>query len=118
MYRAGWGRKDERQRRILAIDITREGFEWALGHATLTNVAAVSLDGEPEFEARNPGGGRRVQWDPERTLLSQPLAVGVFRSGFGARPYSNMFRIGRVRLQTSLSWRKRSRAMWKAVILK
>jgi Domain of unknown function (DUF4291) len=32
MYRAGWGFKDAGQRRILAIDITREGFEWALAH--------------------------------------------------------------------------------------
>lgn len=29
MYRAGWGHKDPGQARILAIDITREGFEWA-----------------------------------------------------------------------------------------
>lgn len=29
--RAGWGLKDEGQKRILAIDITREGFEWAAG---------------------------------------------------------------------------------------
>ena len=33
MYRAGWGLKDEGQKRILAIDITREGFEWALAHS-------------------------------------------------------------------------------------
>nr|BFE97783.1 hypothetical protein GCM10020185_83190 [Pseudomonas brassicacearum subsp. brassicacearum] len=34
MYRAGWGFKDEGQKkRILAIDITREGFEWALAHS-------------------------------------------------------------------------------------
>src|SRR5450830_1440408 len=28
MYRAGWGLKDAGQSRILAIDISREGFEW------------------------------------------------------------------------------------------
>ena len=33
MYRAGWGYKDAGQRRILAIDITREGFQWALEHS-------------------------------------------------------------------------------------
>ena len=33
MYRAGSGFKDEGQRRILAIDIGREGFEWALALA-------------------------------------------------------------------------------------
>jgi hypothetical protein len=30
MYRSGWGKKDSGQNRILAIDITREGFEWVL----------------------------------------------------------------------------------------
>ncbi|MEQ1812186.1 MAG: DUF4291 family protein [Terricaulis sp.] len=33
MYRACWRFKDPGQRRILAIDITHEGFEWALVHA-------------------------------------------------------------------------------------
>lgn len=33
MYRCGWGYKDDGQRRILAIDISREGFEWALKHS-------------------------------------------------------------------------------------
>ena len=34
MYRAGWGHKDPGQGRILAIDISREGFEWALAHSS------------------------------------------------------------------------------------
>ena len=33
MYRSGWGLKDVGQARILAIDISREGFEWALAHS-------------------------------------------------------------------------------------
>ena len=40
MYRAGWGLKDEGQKRILAIDISREGFEWALRHACLSHPPA------------------------------------------------------------------------------
>ena len=28
MYRAGWGYKDDNQRRILAIDLDRADFEW------------------------------------------------------------------------------------------
>jgi hypothetical protein len=32
MYRAGWGFKAPGENRIWAIDITREGFEWALAH--------------------------------------------------------------------------------------
>src|SRR5262245_58922689 len=33
MYRAGWGEKDDGQRRILAIDITHEGFDWAIANS-------------------------------------------------------------------------------------
>ncbi|WP_259740514.1 DUF4291 domain-containing protein [Pseudomonas moraviensis] len=29
MHRSGWGLKDTRQSRILAIDTSRDGFEWA-----------------------------------------------------------------------------------------
>ena len=40
MYRAGWGKKDENQKRILAIDISIEGFEWALEHSLLSRDAS------------------------------------------------------------------------------
>ena len=33
MYRAGWGKKDDGQKRILAIDITHSGFAWALANS-------------------------------------------------------------------------------------
>jgi hypothetical protein len=33
MYRSGWGFKDDGQRRVLAVEITREGFNWALAHS-------------------------------------------------------------------------------------
>jgi hypothetical protein len=56
MYRSGWGLKDG-QRRILAIDITREGFEWTLSNASLSHGDAV--------DATKPV---RVQWDPERSI--------------------------------------------------
>jgi len=57
MYRSGWGLKDEGQRRILAIDITRDGFEWALRNASLSHGDAVDTS-KPV----------RVQWDPERSI--------------------------------------------------
>ncbi len=57
MYRSGWGLKDEGQRRILAIDITRDGFEWALRNASLSHGEAVDTS-KPV----------RVQWDPERSI--------------------------------------------------
>lgn len=37
MYRSGWAQKDANQKRILAIDIKREGFEWALMNGCLSH---------------------------------------------------------------------------------
>ncbi|GAB2487014.1 hypothetical protein HNR10_006082 [Nocardiopsis aegyptia] len=39
MYRCGWGQKPN-QETVLAIEVTREGFEWALRHACLSHFTA------------------------------------------------------------------------------
>lgn len=72
MYRAGWGHKDPGQSRILAIDITREGFEWALANACSSHRDPGMSEADwRAFKHRHPV---RVQWDPERDLLHRPLA--------------------------------------------
>lgn len=80
MYRSGWGLKDPGQWRILAIDITREGFEWALAHSSLSH-----SEGEPRGKAgRVPSqesGPVRIQWDPERDLLLRPLQYRSIQIG-------------------------------------
>jgi hypothetical protein len=82
MYRAGWGHKDDGQRRILAIDITHDGFAWALAHGC----ASHPPEGMPptEWEALKARSPVRVQWDPERDLWHNPLphrAIQVGLSG-------------------------------------
>src|SRR5262249_15551861 len=59
---------------VLGIDITREGFEWALRHAALSSY-------EPQFHASHEDWKRgleakpvRIQWDPERDWRLQPVA--------------------------------------------
>ncbi|MPQ71796.1 MULTISPECIES: DUF4291 domain-containing protein [unclassified Pseudomonas] len=79
MYRAGWGFKDAGQKRILAIDITREGFEWALAHSCLSH-ADESID-MAEWEAKKNASPVRVQWDPERDLLLRPLEYRAIQIG-------------------------------------
>jgi hypothetical protein len=83
MYRSGWALKDPEQMRILAIDITREGFEWALSHSSLSHPAPqrVSPDGEPEI--RTSPAPVRIQWDPERDLLLRPLEHRAIQIGLG-----------------------------------
>jgi hypothetical protein len=79
MYRAGWGLKDAGQKRILAIDITREGFEWALAHSCLSHDAR-SMSKE-EWETLKNSAPVRIQWDPERDLLLQPLPHRAIQLG-------------------------------------
>ena len=79
MYRAGWGLKDAGQKRILAIDITREGFEWALSHGCLS-LADESLSKEEWNKLKN-SSPVRIQWDPERDLFLQPLPYRAIQIG-------------------------------------
>jgi hypothetical protein len=79
MYRAGWGYKDAGQSRILAIDISREGFEWALAHACSSHRdPAMSKAEWTGFKSRHPV---RIQWDPERDLLLRPLPYRSLQIG-------------------------------------
>ncbi|SFV18089.1 protein of unknown function [Pseudoduganella namucuonensis] len=81
MYRAGWGFKDAGQKRILAIDITRAGFEWALEHGCLSHPdESVSKD---EWAAKKEASPVRIQWDPERDLHLRPLEHRAIQIGLG-----------------------------------
>ncbi len=81
MYRAGWGFKDEGQKRILAIDITRSGFEWALTHGCLSH--ADEAMSKEEWVAKKNASPVRIQWDPERNLFLQPLEHRAIQIGLG-----------------------------------
>ncbi|WP_030144285.1 DUF4291 domain-containing protein [Glycomyces sp. NRRL B-16210] len=65
MYRCGWASKPG-QARVLAIAITREGFEWALANSC----GSTPAPGETRetWKARLESSPVRVQWDPERDL--------------------------------------------------
>jgi hypothetical protein len=88
MYRAGWGYKDAGQARILAIDITHEGFEWALAHSCPSHPEpGMSREDWDALKERSPV---RVQWDPERDLHHNPLPHRAIQIGLGpaaVRPY-------------------------------
>ena len=64
MHRSGWATKPG-QERVLAVTITRAGFEWALAHA-----------GERDRPVR-------VQWDPERSLALERLEHRAIQVGLG-----------------------------------
>ncbi|TWU06843.1 hypothetical protein CA54_52430 [Symmachiella macrocystis] len=67
MYRCGWGTKPG-QERVLAIDISREGFEWALRNSCLSHFDAAHDETEEQWSRRKEKSPVRIQWDPERDV--------------------------------------------------
>ncbi|MFE7637289.1 DUF4291 domain-containing protein [Kitasatospora sp. NPDC057518] len=72
MYRCGWARK-EGQETVLAVEITREGFEWALRNSCLSHYERGLHPDRASWQRRLKRSPARVQWDPERDLHLQPL---------------------------------------------
>ena len=79
MYRSGWGHKDTGQKRILAIDISRDGFEWALAHSCFSR--PESSMSQEEWKQLKKNSPVRIQWDPERNLQLQPLPYRAIQIG-------------------------------------
>jgi hypothetical protein len=71
-YRCGWGAKPG-QERVLAIDITRDGFDWALANSALSHFDADVHTDERAWKAHMRSSPVRIQWDPERNLHLGPL---------------------------------------------
>jgi hypothetical protein len=79
MYRCGWGRKDEGQKRVLAIDITHAGFAWALDHSCPSHPDPGMS--EEEWRLAKERAPVRIQWDPERDLYHRPLPHRAIQIG-------------------------------------
>lgn len=95
-HRCGWATKGG-QETVLAVDITRGGFEWALRNACLSShVRGVHADlaGWRRELRRAPA---RVQWDPERDLRLRPLSYRSLQlglSGEAVRRYADEWTVG------------------------
>lgn len=72
MYRCGWGRK-KNQETVLAVEITREGFTWALRNACLSRFHPKAHSDRRTWREQLRRSPARVQWDPERNLRLAPL---------------------------------------------
>ncbi|RMI29920.1 DUF4291 domain-containing protein [Nocardia stercoris] len=71
MYRCGWASKPG-QERVLAITVTRAGFEWALRNSALSHLDR-SLHRDVADWRSGLSAPVRVQWDPERDTHLRPL---------------------------------------------
>jgi len=89
MHRSGWAGKPG-QEGVLAIEITRAGFEWALAHSCLSHYEPGSHDSPQAWAAMRDASPVRVQWDPDRSLAGELLArraIQVGLSGEAAHRY-------------------------------
>lgn len=80
MYRCGWGTK-EGQEVVLAVEITRDGFEWALRNACLSSYVRGLHPDRASWQRQLKRAPARVQWDPERDLRLQPLSYRSLQLG-------------------------------------
>ncbi|MEV7561763.1 DUF4291 domain-containing protein [Streptomyces sp. NPDC089795] len=96
MYRCGWGTKVD-QETVLAVEITREGFDRALREACLSHyVPGVHADRKAWQESLRSAPAR-VQWDPERDLRLNPLpyrSLQLGLSGPASRAYADEWTVG------------------------
>jgi hypothetical protein len=72
MHRSGWARKPG-QERVLAVRITRAGWEEALAASELTWFVPGRYASREEWQARIGAATVNVQWDPERSLRGGAL---------------------------------------------
>jgi len=86
MYRSGWGMKDPGQKRILAVDLTHEGFKQLLDQGVLSHhdIKKNSSNIE-EWKTKIKNSNVVIQWDPERDLLLNKLNHRTIQIGLRAK---------------------------------
>ncbi|MEU6867477.1 DUF4291 domain-containing protein [Streptomyces sp. NPDC046876] len=91
MYRCGWATKAD-QETVLAVEITREGFDHALRHACLSHYEPGTHADREAWQQTLRDSPARVQWDPERDLHLNPLpyrSLQLGLSGPASRAYAD-----------------------------
>ncbi|MFC7217290.1 DUF4291 domain-containing protein [Streptomyces polyrhachis] len=91
MYRCGWGTKAG-QETVLAVEISRGGFEWAVRNACLSGYEPGVHPDRATWQRQLKRSPTRVQWDPERDLHLRPLphrSLQLGLSGEAVRRYAD-----------------------------
>ncbi|AXE26873.1 DUF4291 domain-containing protein [Streptomyces globosus] len=91
MYRCGWAAKTD-QETVLAVEITREGIDGALRRACLSHYEPGTHPDREAWREALRASPVRVQWDPERDLLLNPLphrSLQLGLSGPASRAYAD-----------------------------
>lgn len=82
MHRSNWARKPG-QERILAVRITREGWDHALSQAVLTVPEPAVHGSIAAWSGQFAAADVHVQWDPERSLRGAALNHYSIQVGIG-----------------------------------
>ncbi|MEU1040142.1 DUF4291 domain-containing protein [Streptomyces sp. NPDC005907] len=96
MYRCGWGAK-EGQETVLAVEISRAGFVWALRNACLSHYVPELHEDQQAWKRQLRQAPARVQWDPERDLRLDPLpyrSLQLGLAGEAATRYADEWIVG------------------------
>ncbi|MER7735247.1 DUF4291 domain-containing protein [Streptomyces erythrochromogenes] len=91
MYRCGWATKTD-QETVLAVEITREGFDRALAEACLSHYEPGVHADRAAWQESLRRAPARVQWDPERSLRLGALpyrSLQLGLSGPASRAYAD-----------------------------
>lgn len=80
MYRSGWATK-EGQERILAIDITREGFDSIVANAVASSFEESGDISYDLWKQRLAFSDVRCQWDPDRDIYGNPKGHRAIQLG-------------------------------------
>ncbi len=80
MHRSNWGQKSG-QECVLAVRISRAGWEEALSLAVLTSFEPGVFRNAQEWRQQFDKALVHVQWDPERTLRGASLPYGSIQVG-------------------------------------
>lgn len=79
-YRCGWGTK-EGQETVLAVEISRADFEWALRNACLSHYLRSPHENQATTKRELWRAPAHMQWDPERDLCLRPLPYRSLQLG-------------------------------------
>ncbi|MHC5905761.1 DUF4291 domain-containing protein [Streptomyces sp. S6] len=80
MYRSDWG-TGVGQETVLAVEITRDGFDWALRHSCLSSYVRGLHPDRDTWRRELKRAPARVQWDPERDLNLRALPYRSLQLG-------------------------------------
>jgi len=79
MYRSGWASKPG-QEHVLAVRISRSGFEWALRHSAFAHFDSAVHQDHAQWKT-SLAAPVRIQWDPERDTAFRPLPFRSLQVG-------------------------------------